>query len=74
MPPVIVYTAPGCQGCKLTKRRLDTHGIPYTEEPISAAVVDEAKATLGQKLTAPIVRAGEQLWAGFRPDRIDALA
>jgi hypothetical protein len=23
---------------------------------------------------APIVRAGEQLWAGFRPDRITALA
>jgi glutaredoxin-like protein NrdH len=71
---VTVYTAPGCYGCSATKRQLDKAGIPYVEEPMSADVVDEAKATLGEKLMAPIVRAGEHLWAGFRPDRINALA
>lgn len=73
---VTVYTSAGCPGCRLTKRQLDKLGIDYTEEPMNDAVVDEvtAKASPGERLMAPIVRAGEQLWAGFRPDRLTALA
>jgi glutaredoxin-like protein NrdH len=73
---VTVYTSPGCPGCNLTKRKLKDLGVDYTEEPMNDAVVDEVKAVAspGERLMAPIVRAGEQLWAGFRPDRITALA
>lgn len=75
MSPVIVYTAPGCPGCNATKRQLTKLGIDYDEQPMSDDVVDEVKAqSPTEKLMAPIVRAGEQLWAGFRPDRIIALA
>jgi glutaredoxin-like protein NrdH len=72
---VTVYTSPGCPGCNLTKRQLAKLGIDYDEQPMSDDVVDEVKAqSPTEKLMAPIVRAGEQLWAGFRPDRLTALA
>lgn len=71
---ITVYSAnPDCQGCKLTKRQLGARGIRYSEATPTDAVLATVRA-LGLELTAPIVQAGEQIWTGFRPDRIDALA
>lgn len=73
---VTVYTTgPGCQACRMTKKRLDQNGITYTEVPIHD---DDREAIdyLGFR-TAPVVCAstptGETSWDGYRPDRIDAL-
>lgn len=72
---VTVYVAPGCPGCNATKAKLEKLGIPFDEQPLNDEVVDEVKSqSPGERLMAPIVRAGEQLWAGFRPDRLTALA
>jgi glutaredoxin-like protein NrdH len=71
---VTVYSRPGCQPCKLTIRELERLGIDYvkldvTEHP---EALETCKA-LGY-MAAPVVVAGDQHWAGFRPDRIKALA
>ena len=73
---VTVYTTgPGCQACRMTKKRLDQNGITYTEVPIHD---DDREAIdyLGFR-TAPVVCAStptvETSWDGYRPDRIDAL-
>ena len=67
---VVVYTKPACGGCIGTKRHLDRLGITYSEAPIDDI---RALATEQGIMAAPVVVAGEQMWGGYRPDRIDAL-
>lgn len=71
---VIVYAKPGCPPCNATIKALDKAGVDYvkldvTENPEAL----EACKALGYE-TAPVVVAGDDHWAGFRPDRIAALA
>jgi len=81
MTEVTVYsTGPACQRCRLTCRRLDELGIRYDlieiHEPHHAALRAYLIDELGHT-EAPVVVIGdgrEDTWAGFRPDRIDALA
>lgn len=68
---VTVYTKPECQGCKLTIKALDKAEIPYSTAPLDDVVLAEAAAR--NILAAPVVRVGDDLWGGFRPDRIAAL-
>ncbi|UJL29961.1 glutaredoxin family protein [Mycolicibacterium vanbaalenii] len=76
MTIVTVYTRPSCPGCTATKRRLDTLGIAFTEQPLDE---DNTAAAIELGFTsAPVVCVSidgvEQSWAGYRPDRIDAVA
>ncbi|MDP7703234.1 glutaredoxin domain-containing protein [Mycobacterium sp. TY815] len=77
-PVVTVYTSgPGCMACVQTKRHMDRRGIAYTEVVIGDdELTMEAIAYLGFR-TAPVVcaatKSGEQVWDGYRPDRIDRL-
>ena len=71
---VTVYSKPACVQCDATYRALDKKGIEYTVVDITAdARALERVRALGY-LRAPVVVAGEQSWAGFRPDQINALA
>ena len=70
---VTLYSKPACQGCRLTAKRLDSHGIEYTyrditEDPDAYAAVQ----ALGYQ-SVPVVVAGDEHWAGFKPHLIDAL-
>ena len=71
---VTVYSKPACVQCDATYRALDKKGIEYSVVDISTDddAVERVRA-LGF-LQAPVVVAGEESWAGFRPDRITALA
>jgi len=71
---VTVYTKPACVQCNATYKALDKQGIDYEVVDLS----DDAEAldyvmSLGFA-QAPVVVAGDESWAGFRPDRIKALA
>lgn len=71
---ITVYSKPTCVQCTATTRALDRQGIDYTVVDISEdaqafALVSE----LGYR-QVPVVIAGEQHWAGFRPDMISALS
>lgn len=71
---ITVYSKPACVQCTATTRELDKKGIEYqyvdiTEDADAMARVVE----LGHK-QAPVVVAGDDHWAGFRPDKISALA
>lgn len=71
---ITVYTKPACVQCTATYRALDKAGVAY--EVVDITTDDDARdyvMSLGH-LQAPIVVAGEQNWAGFRPDRIRSLA
>lgn len=78
---VTVYTTPACGGCQLTKKQLEKRHIPYeaveidpNDEQLMAAFLELG---YGPGTSAPIVVAdtpdGPLNWAGYRPDRLDAL-
>lgn len=71
---VVVYTKPECPQCNATYKALDKHGIVYEQVDITQAPeAREYVMALGY-LSAPVVVAGDDHWAGFRPDRIKSLS
>lgn len=71
---VTVYSKPACVQCTATYRALDRKGVNY--EVIDISVDEDALQTvkgLGY-MQLPVVVAGPDHWAGFRPDKISALS
>jgi glutaredoxin-like protein NrdH len=71
---VTVYSTPSCVQCKQTYRELDKRGISYNVVDLAA---DDAAMSRIRGLgyaQAPVVEAGDEMWAGFRPDKIRTLA
>jgi len=71
---ITVYSKPACVQCTATTRALDARGLSYhvvdlTEDANAMQRVQE----MGYR-QAPVVIAGEDHWAGFRPDMIGRLA
>ncbi|HWL57239.1 MAG TPA: glutaredoxin-like protein NrdH [Paracoccus sp. (in: a-proteobacteria)] len=71
---ITVYSKPACVQCTATTRALDARGLAYdivdlTEDDAAMQMV----ASLGYR-QAPVVIAGDEHWAGFRPDMIGRLS
>jgi glutaredoxin-like protein NrdH len=75
MNPIIVYTKPACVQCDAVFRALDKMDIEYRRVDISAdPEAREYVMALGY-LQAPVVYVGpDHHFAGFKPDRLQALA
>lgn len=76
MRNITVYTQPGCQPCKATKRWLDKRGISYRTVDVTESPEDlEAIKALGYQ-SVPVVIVGrgdpetELHWQGFHPDNL----
>jgi glutaredoxin-like protein NrdH len=70
---VTVYTKPNCVQCEATKRHLDKNGISYDTVDISQDISAYDKLIdLGYR-AAPVVITDQDSWAGYNPDKIDAL-
>ena len=73
MPPVTVYTQPGCAPCAASKRKLTKLEIPFTEKDVSVDFeAREEIISLGFQQT-PVIKVGDESWAGYRPDRIEGI-
>lgn len=71
---ITVYTKPGCVQCNATYKALDKAGLEYTIIDISEdAEARELVVGLGY-MQAPVIIAGDEHWAGYRPDSIKKLA
>ena len=73
---VRVYTSPTCIQCTMTKRLMAQLGIEFTEEDATKPEITEAIKYL-DFTQAPVIVAGESgddMWQGFQPERIKALA
>lgn len=72
MPPIVVYSKPDCQPCKMTKQRFTDNGVDFTEIDISQDAEALSYVTGLGALAAPVVVVGNQelWWAGFKPDMI----
>ena len=71
---ITVYSKPNCVQCNATYRALDKQGLEYEVVDLTqdAEAMESVKALGYQQ--APIVFADGDHWAGFRPDKIKALA
>jgi len=75
MPEITLYSRTVCQPCKATKRKLEKHGLTYTELNVeenesAAQFLRDAGYT-----EAPVVITSDgREWTGFRPDLIEAIA
>lgn len=69
-----VYTKPACVQCDMTKRMLDKNGIEY--KTIDITQDQEAlDMIIGMGFqAAPVVITDNDAWAGFQPDKINAIA
>jgi glutaredoxin-like protein NrdH len=68
---ITVYSKPDCKGCDLTKGRFVREGVPFQE--LSVLEHRDALLAMGYS-SAPVVVVDDQdHWAGFRPDRIQAV-
>ncbi|QDC10762.1 glutaredoxin-like protein NrdH [Oceanicola sp. D3] len=71
---ITVYSKPSCVQCSATTRALDARGLPYEVVDLTEdAGAMEHVTGLGYR-QAPVVIAGEDHWAGFRPDMIGRLS
>lgn len=71
---ITVYSKPACVQCTATTRALDARGLDYELIDLTQdADAMEMVMSLGYR-QAPVVVAGEQHWAGFRPDMIGRLS
>jgi len=71
---ITVYSKPACVQCTATTRALAARGIEF--DLIDLTEDDEAMEMvtgLGYR-QAPVVVAGDNHWAGFRPDMINGLS
>lgn len=71
---ITVYSKPLCVQCDATKRALTKAGIGYEVVDITEDAEALAKVKSLGYLQAPVVIADGDHWAGFRPDKIKALA
>lgn len=71
---IIVYSKPACVQCTATTRALDQKGVSYNIIDLSRD--QDAFDTVRNMgyMQVPVVVAGDEHWAGFRPDKIQALA
>lgn len=70
---ITVYSKPACVQCTATTRALSARGLSFTVVDLThdADALQHVQA-LGYR-QAPVVVAGENHWAGFRPDMINTL-
>lgn len=74
MTAITVYTKPNCVQCNATFKALDKANISYEKIDISEDTEARDYVMALGYLQAPVVIAGDDHWAGFRPDRIKALS
>lgn len=69
-----VYTKPACVQCEQTKKLLDRNGVEYNVVDITKDQEAFEKIVAMGFQAAPVVISGNDSWAGFQPDKINAIA
>lgn len=73
-----VWSKPSCVQCDATKRELRKRGLEFLELDLTDNPAQLAEFKAAGHLSAPVVVHTDgdttTIWAGFRPDKIAALA
>lgn len=68
-----VYTNENCVQCDQTKKYLDNAGIPYEVKPFAENQDDLKKFIDMGFRAAPIVETENDVWSGFKLDKLKGL-
>lgn len=70
---VVLFSAPGCQGCEQARNFFNEQGIPFTERDINKD--ETAKSELQRKgiRATPVIAIGEQVMVGFNAEKLKQL-
>jgi glutaredoxin-like protein NrdH len=71
---VVVYSLPNCVQCEQTKKMLTAREIEFEVVMINENPDIVADYMDAGHMSAPIVVAGDDVWSGFRMDKINELA
>ena len=71
---ITVFSKPACVQCTATTRALDARGLSYDLIDLTQNAEAMERVTAMGYRQAPVVIAGDEHWAGFRPDMIGRLA
>lgn len=71
---ITVFSKPACVQCTATTRALDARGLTYDVIDLTQDEAAMERVTALGYRQAPVVIAGDDHWAGFRPDMIGRLA
>lgn len=71
---VVVYSTPKCGQCSMTYKALERANVDFEVIDLSQDADMMAKLREMGFKQVPVVMAGEEMWHGFRPDKISALA
>ena len=74
MTVTVYHIGPSCVQCNQTKRVLDKLNVSYDQVDLRQHPDIMEKFKEQGHLTAPIVTAGDEIWSGFRLERIKGLA
>lgn len=70
-----VYTKPQCVQCDMTKRLMDKIGVAYQTVDITENPDEMQKLIdMGYRAAPVVMTADGESWAGFQPEKINALA
>lgn len=76
MPQVEIFTKNGCPQCRLSKKLMNEHHIKYIEHNVSEhpEYIEIVKNMGYRALPVIKIKKTNEIWTGFRPDRINAMA
>jgi glutaredoxin-like protein NrdH len=70
---VVVYTKPECVQCTYTKKLLDEHQIPYETKDVTTDREARKLVEASGNYQLPMVVHGQDVWHGFRPEKLRGL-
>jgi len=71
---ITVYSKKHCPQCNSTYRQLDRFGLQYEIVDVEADQAAFNQLVAEGFRAMPVVKTDTDTWAGFRPDKINALA
>lgn len=72
MPPITLYTQPGCPACELVKGILAQHDVAFAERDIRADPDALAAVQAMGALSTPVTVIGETVIIGYNRRKLDA--
>lgn len=70
---VTIYSQPGCNPCRMTKKALNRAGVDYKDVDVTT---DEAALTYIKNLgyqAVPVIEANGEHWFGYNPEKLASL-
>jgi glutaredoxin-like YruB-family protein len=65
---VILYSTPFCTYCRLARKFLEKHGVPYEEYDVSSnAAAREEMVHRSHQLGVPVIEVDGEIFVGFNP-------